>query len=51
MSSGPQIKTEAGSGGKKGHSNMTHWDYTAAIKRMAKKARRRQDKNASKEES
>jgi len=37
-------KIEGGSGGKKGHSNMCHWDYTEEIKREAKKRRRRKDK-------
>ena len=43
---GPSVKTEAGSGGKKGHSNMAHFDKTEQVKRMARKARRRQDKLA-----
>jgi hypothetical protein len=34
-------KIEGGSGGKRGHSNMTHWDYTEEIKRRSRKARRR----------
>lgn len=33
-------KTEGGSGGKKGHSNMEHWDYTEEIKEETKKLRR-----------
>ena len=37
-------KTEGGSGGKRGHSNMCHWDYTEEIKREANKRRRQQDK-------
>jgi hypothetical protein len=49
MSSGPAVKTEAGSGGKRGHSNMAHFDGTAIVKRIARKARRRADKAASKE--
>jgi hypothetical protein len=32
---------EGGSGGKRGHSNMTHWEYTEEIKRRSRKARRR----------
>jgi hypothetical protein len=40
------VKTEGGSGGKRGHSNMAHYDYTANVKRMARKARRRADKAA-----
>lgn len=39
-----RIKTEAGSGGRKGHSNMTHWDKTAWVKKVARKARRVHDK-------
>jgi hypothetical protein len=39
-------KTGGGSGGKRGHSNMTHWEYTEAIKKEAKRARRVQDKFA-----
>ena len=41
-----KIKTEAGSGGKKGHSNMSHWARTEFIKRAARKARRAADKTA-----
>lgn len=37
-------KTEGGSGGKRGHSNMTHWSYTEEIKMAAKRARRIQSK-------
>jgi hypothetical protein len=37
-------KTEGGQGGKRGHSNMCHWEYTEEIKRLARKARRRQAK-------
>lgn len=37
------VRTEGGSGGKRGHSNMDHWSTTAEIKRMTRKARRRQD--------
>lgn len=36
------IKTEAGQGGKRGHSNMAHWSPTAWVKRAARKARRQQ---------
>lgn len=35
-----QVKIEGGSGGKRGHSNMTHWDYTEEIKQRSRKARR-----------
>jgi hypothetical protein len=34
-------KVEGGSGGKRGHSNMTHWEYTEEIKQRSRKARRR----------
>ena len=33
-------KTEGGSGGKKGHSNMSHWEGTEEIKKAARKAAR-----------
>lgn len=33
-------KTEGGSGGRRGHSNMCHWEYTEVIKRLARKRRR-----------
>jgi hypothetical protein len=33
-------RADAGQGGRRGHSNMDHWDYTEAIKLAAKKARR-----------
>ncbi len=39
-----KIKTQAGSGGKLGHSNMTHWSKTWWVKRSAKKRRRAEDK-------
>jgi hypothetical protein len=35
-------KTDGGQGGKRGHSNQDHWDYTEAIKLAAKKSRRLQ---------
>jgi len=35
-------KTEGGH--KRGHSNMTHWEHTEAIKSATKIERRRQDK-------
>jgi hypothetical protein len=35
-----KIKTEGGQGGKRGHSNMTHWETTEEIKIAAKKRRR-----------
>ena len=37
-------RTEGGQGGKLGHSNMNHWDYTEAIKAAARKQRRLQAK-------
>ena len=33
-------KPDAGQGGKLGHSNQNHWDYTEAIKEAARKQRR-----------
>lgn len=42
-------KSEGGSGGKRGHSNMTHWDKTAQVKRLARKARRANDKREANE--
>ncbi len=36
--------TEGGSGGKRGHSNMEHWDYTEEIKRTTKVLRRSNEK-------
>jgi len=35
---------KGGSGGKLGHSNMTHWEYTEVIKSHSKKARRLEEK-------
>jgi hypothetical protein len=37
-------KTDGGSGGKRGHSNMEHWMHTDEIKEAAKKARRLENK-------
>jgi hypothetical protein len=34
-------KVKGGSGGKRGHSNMAHWEYTEEIKQRSRKARRR----------
>jgi hypothetical protein len=45
-----KMKTEGGSGGKRGHSNMTHWDYTEEIKRRSRKARRAQGTTLEREE-
>ena len=39
-----RLKTEGGSGGKRGHSGMTHWKTTEEIKRMTRKARRAEAK-------
>ncbi|MFM2198617.1 MAG: hypothetical protein RLZZ505_2049 [Verrucomicrobiota bacterium] len=36
------MKTEAGQGGKRGHSNMTHWDRTEILKAESRTARRRE---------
>jgi hypothetical protein len=33
-------KTEGGQGGKRGHSNMSHWTRTAEYKDSAKRRRR-----------
>ena len=33
-------KVEGGQGGKRGHSNMTHWAYTEEIKDASRKLRR-----------
>ena len=38
--------TEGGSGGKRGHSNMEHWEYTEELKESSKVRRRN---NAKKE--
>lgn len=38
------MKVEGGSGGKRDHSNMTHWDYTEVLKRRSRKARRSEAK-------
>lgn len=43
------IRTEAGQGGRKGHSNMAHWDRTAQVKADARTARRQADRNAERE--
>lgn len=37
-------KIEAGQGGRLGHSNMAHYDYTEHIKAACRKARRLQGK-------
>jgi hypothetical protein len=38
-------KIEGGSGGKRGHSNMDHRDYTEIIKEGCRKKRRAESKN------
>lgn len=43
-------KTEGGSGGKRGHSNMTHWAYTEEIKESSNINRRNESKRIIKEE-
>jgi hypothetical protein len=37
-------KSDAGQGGKRGHSNQDHWEFTEEIKEAAKKRRRHQAK-------
>lgn len=39
-----KIKTEGGQGGRRGHSNMSHWTYTEEIKETARKQRRLESK-------
>ena len=41
-----KIRSEGGSGGKRGHSNMEHWAYTAEVKDAARVRRRVDDKQA-----
>jgi hypothetical protein len=45
-----KFKVEGGQGGKKGHSNMVHWDFTEEIKKRSKQLRRREDKEVVKEQ-
>ncbi len=40
-------KPDAGQGGKRGHSNQDHWEFTEEIKAAAKKRRRHQAKKDS----
>lgn len=42
-------RSEAGQGGRKGHSNMTHWDKTAQVKSRARRIRRHNDQAAAEE--
>jgi len=44
-----KIRSEGGTGGKRGHSNMTHWAYTHEIKIAARSRRRADDKLAVRE--
>jgi len=39
-----RLKIEGGGGGKRGHSNMTHWKTTEEIKVETRKARRAESK-------
>ena len=41
-----KYKVEGGQGGKRGHSNMTHWETTEEIKERSKVLRRQQGKQA-----
>lgn len=43
-------QTRGGMGGKKGHSNMSHWAGTEIIKRANKKHRRRESKQIIRED-
>lgn len=43
-------KSEAGQGGRKGHSNMAHWQKTAEVKADSKRIRRNNDKLAIREQ-
>lgn len=40
-----KTRIEGGSGGKRGHSNMTHWVTTEEIKDTTRKARRAEAKD------
>jgi len=42
-------RSDGGQGGKRGNSNMDHWDFTEEIKLAAKKSRRLEAKNDVKE--
>jgi hypothetical protein len=42
-------RPDAGQGGKRGHSNMDHWEFTEEIKLAARKRRRQEAKRAVKE--
>ena len=43
-------KVEGGQGGKRGHSNMTHWEKTEEIKASTRVLRRRQGRVEIKEQ-
>jgi hypothetical protein len=43
-------KTEGGSGGKRGHSNMAHWVYTEEIKESSNINRRSDSKKIIRDE-
>ncbi len=49
MSGLKKVPSEGGSGGKRGHSGMEHWAYTAEIKNAARGQRRAADRKAVKE--
>jgi hypothetical protein len=42
-------KTEGGQGGKLGHSNQDHWEYTEEVKLAARKRRRLEAKKQTSE--
>ena len=42
-----KVPSEGGSGGKRGHSNMEHWAFTAEIKGAARVRRRADDREQS----
>jgi hypothetical protein len=44
MGLGKRRKCKGGQGGRIGHSNMSHWDKTAEIKKAVRKLRRHQDR-------
>lgn len=43
-------RSEAGSGGRKGHSQMSHWAKTAEVKDDARRIRRANDRLAIREQ-
>jgi len=46
-----KLPTEGGSGGKRGHSGMEHWDKTEDIKKATRQKRRAEDKAQSSKEA